>query len=267
MKNLASLLTDSCPPMPKTNLWSFFKNRKTVLEQYFGSKSKKKKVFTQFSSHFSPKIRWRAKTKKKVFTQILSHFSPKIRWRAKKKRSSLKFRPIFRPNSGEEQKKRSSLKISWFQAQSQMPNLQRGGGGHASILLTFLCNFAILATQRGRPWPNGPPKYAPGDFPRKASKKSQLYSHRSVQHLFVDIPRTIGHTAVLRLCVLHKQCTYCILVSSDGSCIFETEELQTFLFCNTVLYKACLCRSYESTKLNYFQIRQGLPINFSLYIN
>ena len=29
-----------------------------------------------------------------------------------------------------------------------MPNLQRGEG-HASILLTFLCNFAILATQRG----------------------------------------------------------------------------------------------------------------------
>ena len=28
-----------------------------------------------------------------------------------------------------------------------MPNLQRGG--HASILLTFLCNFAILTTQRG----------------------------------------------------------------------------------------------------------------------
>ena len=40
-----------------------------------------------------------------------------------------------------------------------MPNLQRGG--HASILLTFLCNFAILATQRGGPWPNAPPPNTP----------------------------------------------------------------------------------------------------------
>ena len=37
-----------------------------------------------------------------------------------------------------------------------MPNLQRGGA-HASILLTLLYIFAILATQRGGPWPNGPP--------------------------------------------------------------------------------------------------------------
>ena len=36
-----------------------------------------------------------------------------------------------------------------------MPNLQRGG--HASILLTFLCNFAILMTQKRGPWHNGSP--------------------------------------------------------------------------------------------------------------
>ena len=44
-----------------------------------------------------------------------------------------------------------------------MPNLQRGGGGgDASILHTILCNYTILVTQKGGPWPNGPsPKYAP----------------------------------------------------------------------------------------------------------
>ena len=41
-----------------------------------------------------------------------------------------------------------------------MPNLQKGG--HASVLLTFLRNFAILATQRGGHGPMAPPKYAPG---------------------------------------------------------------------------------------------------------
>ena len=40
-----------------------------------------------------------------------------------------------------------------------MPNFQRGG--HASILLTFLRNFAILATQRGGHGTMAPPKYAP----------------------------------------------------------------------------------------------------------
>ena len=53
--------------------------------------------------------------------------------KSKKKRSSLKFRPIFHPKSGD------------FEPKAQLAK----GGGHASILLTFLCNFAILATQRG----------------------------------------------------------------------------------------------------------------------
>ena len=78
----------------------------------------------------------------------------------------LKFSLIFRPNLGEEQKKkkRSLLKVHpvfhpnslKFPAKSLMPNLQRGGG-HASILLTLLCNFAILATQRGGHGPMAPP--------------------------------------------------------------------------------------------------------------
>ena len=63
----------------------------------------------------------------------------------------LKFSPIFRPKLGEEQKKAQSLKENAqdipFVWSNLMPNLQRGGGGgSASILLTFLCNFTILAT-------------------------------------------------------------------------------------------------------------------------
>ena len=58
---------------------------------------------------------------------------------------TLKFRPIFRPKSGDCEPK------AWC------PTCK--GEGHASTLLTFLCNFAILATQRGGSI--APPKYAP----------------------------------------------------------------------------------------------------------
>ena len=37
-----------------------------------------------------------------------------------------------------------------FQPKAWCPTY-KGGGGHASILLTFLCNFAILANQRSAP--------------------------------------------------------------------------------------------------------------------
>ena len=79
----------------------------------------------------------------------------------------LKFSLIFRPNLGEEQKKKKVFtqgpsrfsseltQISSQKPESMMPNLQRGG--HASILLTLLCNFAILATQRGGHGPMAPP--------------------------------------------------------------------------------------------------------------
>ena len=67
-----------------------------------------------------------------------------------------------------------NLKLSYsnfvpFFAQNQVisspkPDTQLAKGeGHASILLTFLCNFAILATQRGATMAQWPPhKYAPG---------------------------------------------------------------------------------------------------------
>ena len=48
-------------------------------------------------------------------------------------------------------------------------------GGHAAILHTILCNYTILATQRGEAWSNGPPKYAPGQvrfLMFQASKKA-----------------------------------------------------------------------------------------------
>ena len=62
-----------------------------------------------------------------------------------------------------------------------MPNLQRGG--HASILLTLLCNFAILATQRGGHGPMAPPpKYAPdlgNSLDRRKGKKARVLKHKS----------------------------------------------------------------------------------------
>ena len=69
------------------------------------------------------------KKKKEVFTPGPSRFSPEL------------------------------TQISSQKPESLMPNLQRGGGGggHASILLTLLCNFAILATQWGGHGPMAPP--------------------------------------------------------------------------------------------------------------
>ena len=84
------------------------------------------------------------------------------------KLSHSSFVPFFAQNQVKSKKKGLhsnfvpfSSNIRWFQAQSRMPNLQRGR--HASILLTFLCNFAILANQRGGHGPMAPPNYAPDD--------------------------------------------------------------------------------------------------------
>ena len=87
-----------------------------------GEEHKKKKGLHSNFVPFFPKLRWRAKTKKKVFTQISSHFSP---------------------NSGD------------FEPKAWCPTCK--GGWHASILLTFLCNYAILATQSGGHGPMAPP--------------------------------------------------------------------------------------------------------------
>ena len=89
-------------------------------------KEHKKKVFTQISSHFRPKLGEEQK-KKKVFTQISSHFLPKIRW---------------------------------FRGQSLMPNLQRGG--YVSIFSHFSEQFCNHGDPKGGgQWPNATPKYAP----------------------------------------------------------------------------------------------------------
>ena len=126
----------------------------------------KKKIFTQISSQFSPKIKWRAKKKeKKRFSlKFCPNFCPKS-GEEQKKRSSLKFRPNFRPKSDEEQKnktkKRSFVPIfAQYQViSSPKPDAQLARGGHASVLLTFLCKSW---QPKGGPWPNcPPPKYAP----------------------------------------------------------------------------------------------------------
>ena len=83
---------------------------------------------SEIQSFFPPKIRSssKRKKKKKVFTQGPSRFSPEL------------------------------TQISSQKPESLMANLPRGGG-HASILLTLLCNFAILATQRGGAMAQWPP--------------------------------------------------------------------------------------------------------------
>ena len=48
--------------------------------------------------------------------------------------------------------------------------------------ILFCANYTILAIQKGGPWPNGPPKYAPGLVHREAS---DLHSH-SRKHKIVS---------------------------------------------------------------------------------
>ena len=115
----------------------------------------------------------------------------------------LKFRPIFRPKSGD------------FEPKAWCPTCKGGGGGgHASILLTFLCNFAILPTQRGGSHgPMAPPKYAPalnkkcnGFFSMLHSSMSDANCSRSTNALklvinFFDKP--LKRTVTLKLFTCH----------------------------------------------------------------
>ena len=108
----------------------------------------------RFSLKFSPIF------KKKVFTQIQSNFQ--------KKRSSLKFSPIFKKKGLHSNSVRfqpvsvhEMHRTCLLCDETSCPTC-KGGGGHASILLTFLCNFATLPTQRGEGLGTmPPPKYAP----------------------------------------------------------------------------------------------------------
>ena len=70
------------------------------------------------------------KSKKKVFTQIWSEFSPKRGCKPKRNEQNIAFCVI-------------------------KPYAQLAKGGHAAILHTILCNYTILATQRGlmAQWP------------------------------------------------------------------------------------------------------------------
>ena len=93
-------------------------------------------------------------------------FRPNLGEEHKKKRSSLKFRPIFRPNLGEEQKKKvftqgpsrflpELTQISSQKPESLMPNLQRGGP--CLNFAHFTMQFCNPSNPKGGPWPNGPP--------------------------------------------------------------------------------------------------------------
>ena len=108
------------------------------------------------------------------FGQIL--VKSKKKKKKKKKRSLLKVRPVFHPNS---------LKFPAKSLKAWCPTYK--GGGHASILLTLLCNFAILATQREGPWPNGPPLNTPLDWSHFRKKKKGLESLKSDSSLEILI--------------------------------------------------------------------------------
>ena len=103
-------------------------------------KKKKKRSSPKFRVIFRPK------------SEIQRFFLPKMRWSPKKQKKSslLKVRPVFHPNS---------LKFPAKSQKAWCPTYK--GGGHASILLTLLCNFAILATQGGGHGPMAPPLNTP----------------------------------------------------------------------------------------------------------
>ena len=124
---------------------AFFRPKLGDLQKKKGLRQNSERFFgrnTKFKGFFRPKLGDLQKKKKKVFTQGPSRFSPEL------------------------------TQISSQKLESLMPNLQRGG--HASILLTLLCNFAILATQRGGPWPNGPPLNTPLALPQTLQRLSAI---------------------------------------------------------------------------------------------
>ena len=91
----------------------------------------------------------------------------------------LKISPIFRPKLGEEQKKKGlhSNFVRFSPKRGCKPKrnaqnialcvikpyaqLAKGGGGLAAILHTILCNYTILAIQKGGHGPKAPPLNTP----------------------------------------------------------------------------------------------------------
>ena len=112
-------------------------------------KSNKKRSSLKFRPIFCPKS-CEEQQKKKVFTQISSNFLSKIRWRAKKQnRSSLKFRPIFCPKLGEEQKNKTGLHSNFvlFFAQSFVKSNKKKTGLYSNFVL-FLPKIMWRATKK-----------------------------------------------------------------------------------------------------------------------
>ena len=100
----------------------------------------------------------------------------------------LKFRPIFRPNIGEEQKKKkkkvftqgqSRFSPELTQISSQKPDAQLTKGGPCLNFAHFTMQFCNPSDPKGGPWPNGPPLNTPlilGDSPIKEDTWTELFS-------------------------------------------------------------------------------------------
>ena len=86
----------------------------------------------------------------------------------KKKRSSLKFRPIFAQNQVKNKKKGLHSNFVPVFAQNQVISIPKHdaqlakGGGASLNFAHFSAQFCNPGDPNGGPWPNGPPKYAPG---------------------------------------------------------------------------------------------------------
>ena len=88
-----------------------------------------------------------------------SVFLPKIRWRSKK-RSPLKFSPVFGPKLHESQKKGLCPP---FLCSNPLPKLQKEGPCR-NFAYYFMLIILSWRPKKGGPWPNAPPKYAPGQI-------------------------------------------------------------------------------------------------------
>ena len=92
------------------------------------------------------KISEKQRTESEIVPPEISRiFCPKL-GEQQKKRSSLKFGPVFRPKTDEVSSLEETLKKYPLCDQTLCSTCKGGGGCHASILLTFLCNFASHGT-------------------------------------------------------------------------------------------------------------------------
>ena len=106
------------------------------------------------------------KKKKGLHSNFVPLFSPK-------KRSSLRFRPFFRPKLSEEQKKKKGVFTRFYPISSPnvskkrtqhilcviKPNAQLAKGGGMPQFCSLFCAILQSWQTKGGPWPKAPPKY------------------------------------------------------------------------------------------------------------